>query len=136
MAGRPSYGWKGFVGIVLMIIGAVNIIEGLVGITRTNQLERAINVNTLPATSDVKTWGWIIFIWGIIVLLAGFAILGGATWARVVAIFVASVNLLINVAFFGSDSRPLWGFVLVFLNIFIIYGVAVHCGKEDEEALL
>jgi hypothetical protein len=26
----------------------------------------------------------------------------------------------------------LWGFTLVLLNVFVIYGVAVHCGKEDE----
>lgn len=133
MAGRPSYGWKSFVGIILMIIGFVNIIEGLVGITRTNQLERALNVDTLPITSDVKTWGWILLIWGIIVILAGFGILAGSTWARVVAILVASVNLLINVSFFGNhNSASLWGFTLVLLDIFVIYGVAVHCGKDDE----
>lgn len=133
MAGRPSYGWKSFVGIILMIIGFVNIIEGLVGITRTNQLEKTLNVDTLPITSDVKTWGWILLIWGIIVLLAGFGILAGSTWARVVAILVASVNLLINVSFFGNhNNASLWGFTLVLLNIFVIYGVAVHCGKDDE----
>jgi hypothetical protein len=133
MAGRPSYGWKSFVGIVLMIVGFVNIIEGLVGITRTNELERTLNVDTLPITSDVKTWGWILLIWGIIVILAGFGILAGSTWARVVAILVASVNLLINVSFFGNhNNASLWGFTLVILDIFIIYGVAVHCGKEDE----
>ena len=133
MAGRPSYGWKSFVGIVLMLVGFVNIIEGLVGITRTNQLEKTLNVDTLPITSDVKTWGWILLIWGCIVILAGFGILAGSTWARVVAILVASVNLLINVSFFGNHtSASLWGFTLVLLDIFIIYGVAVHCGKEDE----
>jgi hypothetical protein len=136
MAGRPSYGWKSFVGIILMIIGFVNIIEGLVGITRTNQLEKALNVDTLPITSDVKTWGWILLIWGIIVILAGFGILAGSTWARVVAILVASVNLLINVSFFGNhNSASLWGFTLVLLDIFVIYGVAVHCGKDDEVLL-
>ena len=133
MAGRPSYGWKSFVGILLMVIGFVNIIEGLVGITRTNQLERTLNVDTLPITSDVKTWGWILLIWGIILLMAGFGILAGSTWARVVAILVASVNLLISVSFFGNHSAAsLWGFTLVLLNVFVIYGVAVHCGKEDE----
>ena len=133
MAGRPSYGWKSFVGILLMVIGFVNIIEGLVGITRTNQLERTLNVDTLPITSDVKTWGWILLIWGIILILAGFGILAGSTWARVVAILVASVNLLINVSFFGNhNAASLWGFTLVLLDVFVIYGVAVHCGKEDE----
>ena len=132
MAGRPSYGWKSFVGILLMIVGGINVIQGLVGVTRTNQLERALNVDTLPLTSDVKTWGWVLLIWGIIVVCAGFAILGGATWARVVAIFVASVSLLANVAFFGSHNYPLWGFTVVLIDVFIIYGVAVHCGKDDE----
>ena len=71
MAGTPSYGWKSFCGILLMIVGFLNIIDGLVAITQSNQVEGADQREQLPLTENVKTWGWIVLILGIIVILAG-----------------------------------------------------------------
>jgi hypothetical protein len=132
MAGRPSYGWKTFVGIMLMIVGFLNVIDGLVGITRSSAITGAANgkLESLPLFQDIKTWGWIVFILGIILILAGFAMLGGATWARVVAILVVSANLIVQLAYL--DHNTFWSFTMILIDVFIIYGVAVHCGKEDE----
>jgi hypothetical protein len=127
MAGRPSYGWKTFVGILLMVVGFFNVIDGLVSITRSNQVLSQVT-NELPLISNIKTWGWIVLIIGIILILAGFAMLGGATWARAVAIVVVSVNLIAQMAYLGHN--PFWSFTMI--DVFIIYGIAVHCGKEDE----
>ena len=129
MAGRPSYGWKTFVGILLMVVGFFNIIDGLVSITRSNQVLRQVT-NELPLISNIKTWGWIVLILGIILVLAGFGMLGGATWARAVAIIVVSVNAITQLAYLGHN--PFWSFTMILIDVFIIYGIAVHCGKEDE----
>ncbi len=56
--------------------------------------------------------------------------LGGATWARVVAILVVSVNLIVQLAYL--DHNTFWSFTMILIDVFIIYGIAVHCGKEDE----
>jgi hypothetical protein len=132
MAGKPSYGWKSFCGILLMIVGFFNIIDGLVAITRSHQVEAAVQ-NELPLTSNVKTWGWIVLILGIIVVLAGFGLLAGATWARVVGILVAAGNAIVQLAWLPHNQ--FWSFTMILIDIFIIYGIAVHCGREDEEAL-
>lgn len=129
MAGRPSYGWKTFVGILLMVGGFFNVIDGLTGITRANYFENT-GINQFPLTDDIKTYGWIILIIGIVLILAGFGMLGGATWARVVAIVAASVNAIAQLSWMGH--YPLWSFTMILVDVFIIYGVAVHCGKEDE----
>lgn len=129
MAGRPSYGWKSFCSIMLMIVGFLNIIDGLVAITRTNQVEAQIN-GQLPLTDNVKTWGWIVLILGIIVVCAGFALFAGSTWARAVGILVASVNLIVQLAWLPHNN--FWSFTMILIDIFIIYGIAVHCGKDDE----
>jgi predicted membrane metal-binding protein len=129
MAGRPSYGWKTFVGILLMIVGFFNVIDGLVSITRSNQVLSQVT-NELPLISNIKTWGWIVLILGIVLILAGFGMLAGSTWARVVAILVVSVNLVAQMAYLGHN--PFWSFTMILIDVFIIYGIAVHCGKEDE----
>ena len=56
--------------------------------------------------------------------------LGGATWARAVAILVVSLNLIAQMAYLGHN--PFWSFTMILIDVFIIYGIAVHCGKEDE----
>jgi hypothetical protein len=48
---------------------------------------------------DATTWGWIHLIVGIVVALAGFFVLTGKTWARVIAILVVSLSAIANFAF-------------------------------------
>jgi hypothetical protein len=129
MAGRPSYGWKSFCSIMLLIVGFLNVIDGLVAITRSHQVEAQIN-GELPLTDNVKTWGWIVLILGIIVILAGFMLFAGSTWARVVGILVASINLIVQLAWLPHSN--FWSLTMILIDIFIIYGIAVHCGKDDE----
>jgi hypothetical protein len=129
MAGRPSYGWKSFCGILLMVVGFFNIIDGLVAITRANQVEAQLT-QELPLTDNVKTWGWIVLILGIILILAGFGLLAGSTWARVVGILAASVNAIAQLAWLPHNN--FWSFTMILVDIIVIYGIAVHCGKDDE----
>jgi hypothetical protein len=129
MAGRPSYGWKSFCGVLLLIVGFLNIIDGLVAITQSAQVEKQITAQ-LPLFDNVKTWGWIVLIIGVILLFAGFALFAGSTWARVVGIFVASVNLIAQLAWLPHND--FWSFTMIIIDILVIYGIAVHCGREDE----
>jgi hypothetical protein len=132
MAGRPSYGWKSFCGIMLTIVGILNIIDGLVAITQSNQVKSQVDAQ-LPLFDNVNTWGWIVLIIGFIVLFAGFALMAGSTWGRVVGIIVASVNLIAQLAWLPHNT--FWSLTMIAIDVIIIYGIAVHCGRE-EEALL
>ena len=130
MAGKPSYGWKSFCGILLIVVGFFNIIDGLVAITRVEPGVSQVT-NELPLISNVKTWGWIVLIIGIILILAGFGLLAGSTWARVVGILVGERELD-RAARVVCRHNNFWSFTMILLDIIVIYGIAVHCGKEDE----
>ena len=129
MVGDEGYGWKAFAGFMLMIVGALNAFDGLVAITQTRYIERNIG-GALPITSNVKAWGWAELILGVIVVLAGWAVMSGATWARVVGILVASVNLVFQFAYLGHYQ--FWSFTMIVINILVIYALAVHGGRIDE----
>jgi hypothetical protein len=123
-------GWKMFAGIMLMIVGFMNVFDGLVAITQSNYISRNTG-GLLPLTNNVKNWGWVELILGVIVVLAAFGVLSGATWARVVGILVASVNLMFQFAYLGH--YPFWSFTLIIIDILVIYGLAAHGGHELEE---
>jgi hypothetical protein len=123
-------GWWSFAGVMVLIGGFLNAFDGLVAITQANYIERNI-AGELPITNNVKTWGWVALVLGIIMLFAGFGILSGATWARVVGILVASVNLLFQFAYLGH--YPFWSFTMIVLDILVIYGLAGHATRDVEE---
>ena len=127
---EPVSGWKMFAGIMLMIVGFMNIFDGLVAITQSNYISRNTG-GLLPLTNNVKNWGWAELILGVIIVLAAFGVLSGATWARIVGILIASVNLMFQFAYFGHYQ--LWSFTMIVINILVIYGLAAHGGREYEE---
>ena len=129
MQGDQGYGWKGFAGIMLMIVGFLNLFDGLVAITQTHYIETKTN-GVLPITNDVKTWGWVAIILGLFIVLAGLSVLSGQTWARVVGILVASINLIFQFAYL--DHYPFWSFTMIVIDLLIIYGLVVHGGRVDD----
>jgi hypothetical protein len=120
-------GWKFFAGVMILIIGALNILDGLVAITQTNALRRQTG-GLLPVTNNLKTWGWVELIFGVIIVLAAFGIFSGATWARVVGIIVSGLNLFFQFAYL--NHYPFWSFTMIVINILVIYGLAAHGGPE------
>ena len=67
----------------MMLSGIMQILEGLAALLKGQFFVVAANY---AFKIDVTTWGWIHLIWGIIVLLAGFNLLGswllgGSVWA-------------------------------------------------------
>jgi hypothetical protein len=76
---------------------------------------------------DVTSWGWIHLIAGIVVVLAGFGVLSGQTWARVVGITLAVLSAIANFGFI--PYYPVWSLLIIALDVFVIWALATH-GRE------
>ena len=71
-------GWKLFAGIMIIIVGTFNVIDGLVAITNANYFKNVGGGSEqLPVTNNVKTWGWVVLILGAVLILSGFLIFVG-----------------------------------------------------------
>jgi hypothetical protein len=119
----PMAGWISFAAIMMIIIGTLDFFEGLIGIVRDQYF--VIHGNQL-VVFDTTTWGWVTLIWGIVLLLAGFALWSGAAWARWLAIVVAGLNVLGQLGWLGASSYPLWTLVIIGLNIVVIYALTAR----------
>ena len=135
MAGRPSYGWKSFCGILLIVVGFFNVVDGLVAITQSNAVKSALGgaETQLALTDNVKTWGWIVLILGVVLILAGFGLFSGSGLARFIGIVAASVNAIAQLAWMPHNETR--SFVMILIDVVVIYGIAVHCGRDDEALL-
>jgi hypothetical protein len=124
MARNTSWtGWIGFAGCLMVIIGGIDFFQGLIAIIRGEYY--AVTPNQI-IVFDTTTWGWITLLWGIIVGLAGFALLARATWARIFAIVVGALTFFEQLGFVGSSQYPLWALTVLFLTAMVLWALTVH----------
>jgi len=124
-----GFGWKVFAGIMILIVGVLNVFDGLVGLTQENYVKQFTN-GQLPVTNNIKTWSWVVLIIGVVMILAGFLIFSGNMFGRVVGILVASLNLLVQLAYLNHNT--FWSFTMILIDILVIYGLAAHGGRLDQ----
>ncbi len=114
-------GWVFFASLMMLLGGGFQIIDGLVAIFRQGFYTTA---GHSVVVFNVTAWGWINIVIGAITVMAGVELMRGAFWARLVAIFLASLSLFANMAFL--PAYPIWSIIIGLTDILVIYAVAVH----------
>jgi hypothetical protein len=127
--GERWAGWIRFAGILMLIIGSIDFIQGLIAVIRS---EYYLFTPNQIIVFDTTTWGWIMMIWGVIVLAGGFGLSTGATWARWFTIVVASLSFLIQLGFVGDAAYPLWALTSLTLTIVVLYAVTIRWDVGSE----
>ena len=114
-------GWVFFAAIMMIVLGIFGVFEGLAAIIKSGFYHVPPNYYV---SINATGWGWIHLIISIIVILAGFALFQGATWARVVGIFMASVSAIANFLFI--PYYPIWSLLIITLDVLVIWALAAH----------
>jgi hypothetical protein len=128
-AGMDSYdvagsGWLTFAATLLGLAGAFNIIDGIVALSKS----KFFTANATYVFSDLRGWGWILLILGILQLVAAFTLFGGSELARWFGISVASLNAIGQLL--AAPAYPLWSLMMFAVDILIIYALAVYAGHR------
>ena len=121
-------GWVVFAGVMLIMVGAFQIIEGLVALFDDGFY--LVRSDGLVVDVDYNTWGWvhtIIGLIGVVGVLAGLGLLAGNMAARIVGVAIAFLSALVNLAFIGA--YPIWSAIMITVDVIVIYAIIVH-GRE------
>lgn len=121
-------GWVIFAAVVMIVEGAFHIIDGLVALFERGYY--AVMSSHLALHVNYLGWGWAHMALGVLFVLVGFGVLAGQTWARAIGIALAVISAVVNLAFIAA--YPVWGVILIALDIVIIYALAMH-GREMKE---
>jgi hypothetical protein len=123
--GARTAGWvvglSLFAGVIMIISGVFNAMEGVVALARN---EVYLAARRYLFAFDLTTWGWIQVVIGLVVLAAGIGIVTGQLWARVVGITIAVLSMLANFAF--VPYYPVWSLLIIALNVFVIWALCVY----------
>jgi hypothetical protein len=120
----PVSGWIPFAGIMLMLVGFFNVIDGIAAISDSKYL-----VNQL-LFANLHAWGWFFLIWGVIQVFAGFAVLGGATWGAILGVATAFFNIIAQLSW--ARAYPVWAVSAIVLDVLVIYALVVYGGRREE----
>ncbi|HYH73829.1 MAG TPA: hypothetical protein VD764_11460 [Nocardioides sp.] len=118
-------GWVAFGGVMLLMLGAFQVIEGLVALLDDGFYR--VRSDGLVVNVDYNTWGWIHIVIGVIGVLAGVGLLAGNMAARIVGVGIAGLSALANLLF--MSAHPLWSTILITVDVVVIYAIVVH-GRE------
>lgn len=121
-------GWVIFAGIMMIMLGLFEAIAGFVALFRHDYY--LVGSNGLLVKVDWTTWGVVHLALAVLVVFAGFAVLQGKVWGRVVGIVLAVLGALVNLAFLAA--YPLWNTILIALDVLVIYALAVHGGEAAD----
>ena len=132
MASRSSWaGWIVFASFVIIIVGVMDVLQGFIAILED---EYVVATPKGLAIFDVTAWGWTSLIWGALLVIAGLGLLGGAGWARWLAIFGVAINAIQQVAFLSNypQAYPLWNILIVTLNFVVLFALTAHWKGYNE----
>src|SRR5450755_163609 len=113
-----------FVAILLLIAGTLNIIYGIAAVGNAHFFN-----NTQYVFSSLHTWGWITIIVGVIQLTAGFSLMGGRGYGRIIGIIAATIGALESLLSIGG-AHPWWSIGIFVLCIYVLHGLIVF-GEEE-----
>ncbi len=122
-------GWVYFGGLMMVFLGIMHAIAGLVALFKDEvYVIGEKNIWVLDYTS----WGWIHLLAGLLVLCAGFAVMSGKMWGRVLGIILGIIAAVANFAFI--PIYPLWSIVMLVVAILVVYALVAH-GDEAKKIL-
>ena len=117
-----------FAAVLLLIAGTLNIIYGLGALDDANVI---VNDNRFVFT-NLNTMGWVLIGLGLIQLVAGFSLMAGNTFGRVIGIISGSLGAIAALLSIGG-SYPWWSLGIFFLSVYIVHGIMVY--GDDERAV-
>jgi hypothetical protein len=117
-------GWVLFAGIMIMMVGVLNIIWGIAAIDQSSFFVQ----DAKYVFSDLRTWGWIVLILGGLQLAAAFSIWAGGTYGRWFGIAAATCNAI--AALLSIPAYPFWSLAIFAVDVLVIYGLAAYGGDR------
>jgi hypothetical protein len=112
-------GWVTFAGVMLFMVGVLNIIYGIAAIADSSffiQDQKYI-------LSNLNTWGWITLLLGLLQLGAAFSLWSGNLYGRIVAIVATTLGAI--GALMAIPAYPFWSLAIFALNIIVLYQVSM-----------
>lgn len=109
--------------ILLAVGGVLNVIYGIAAISNSKFFSHHNFV-----FGNLKTWGWIALVFGVLEILASVSLARGHTYGRLFGIAMGSVAAIS--ALLDIPAYPFWSLAVFAISVWIVYGLTL--GDADD----
>ena len=110
-----------FAGVMLLLLGTLNIIYGIGALDDAN-----VFVNdTRLVFDDLNQLGWVLIILGLIQLTGGFSLMAGNVYGRVVGVVGAGLGAIMALVSVGG-AFPWWSLGVFVLCVWVLWGILIY----------
>jgi hypothetical protein len=113
---------------LLVTVGFFNMIDGIAAIANSH----IFIANAHYVVGDLRLWGWIVLILGVLQIIAAIAILAGSQAARWFAVVVIGLNAIGQMFFI--PAYPFWSLLIIAVDIVALWGLCAYGSRENLEA--
>lgn len=128
---HPSRFWSGmisFASFMFILLGGFHFIGGVVALFEKEQY--LVDRGDLVIEISFAWWGVAHIALAVAMFMTAYALFFRKTWARGVAVGVALVSALTNLAFL--PAYPIWYALMILIDVLVIYAVTVHGTDEPD----
>ncbi|GAB3495154.1 DUF7144 family membrane protein [Nocardiopsis coralliicola] len=123
-------GWQVFAATMILLAGAINLVQGLVGMVRPAFFTGAESELLI---FDYALWGALLAAWGAVLIAIGLAVFSGQMWARAIGVVVVAVNALAQLAFL--PALPVWSLAVLAVDVLVIYALTAGWPAPERMAM-
>jgi hypothetical protein len=123
-----GYGLVLFAAILMLVVGCFNLIYGIAAIANSH----VFTAHAHYVFGNLRTWGWITLIIGILQLLAAIGVLAGNQAARWFAVAVIGLNAINQMLFI--PAYPFWSLLIIAMDVVALYGLCAYGSRANLEA--
>jgi hypothetical protein len=124
-------GWVVFASVILVVAGVMRVFDGIWALTYEGPLESSLQEGLLG--EKLENYGWLWLVVGVILIVAGFAVMNrsqAARWIGIIAAAVAGISAVVWLPYY-----PVWALVYILVAFLVIYGLTVYGGREEAPGL-
>ena len=123
-----GYGLLIFASVMLLVAGFWNLIQGITAIARSH----VYVANAHYVFGGLRSWGWVMLILSILMLLAGIGVLIGNQLARWFGVAVLGLDAIAQMFFI--PAYPFWSLTIIALDVVALYGLCAYGSRANVEA--
>ena len=120
-----GFGLVIFAAVLLGLIGFFNLIYGTAAIAHSH----VFVANAHYVFGNLRAWGWITLIIGVLQLLAAAGVVAGNQLARWFAVAVLGLNAIDQMFFI--PAYPFWSLVIIAVDVVALYGLCAYGSREN-----
>jgi hypothetical protein len=117
-----------FAAALLVTVGIFNLIDGIAAIARSH----VFIANAHYVIGDLRAWGWVALILGVLQVLAAIGVMAGNQAARWFAVAVVGLNAVAQMFFI--PAYPFWSLMIVAVDVVALWGLCAYGSRENVTA--